>query len=108
MIATEIQLLGLKILEPGTILSDFLMGLACLIFSVKLNRLDDSKKNRFISYFFLLLGFSSFVAGAAHGLYYYFGTYLHTISWILSGLAIYFLQLGTMVLFDNEDLKDGM
>lgn len=105
MIATEIQLFGLKILEPGTILSDLLMGLACLIFSIKLNRLDDCKKNRFISYFFLFLGFSSFVAGAAHGLFYYFGIYLHTISWILSGLAIYFLQIGTTVLFDNEKFK---
>lgn len=105
MIASEIQLLGLRILEPGTILSDLLMGIACLVFSVKLNKLDDFKKNRFISFFFLFLGFSSFVAGAAHGLFYYFGTYLHTASWILSGLAIYFLQLGTTVVFENEQFK---
>lgn len=106
MIATEIQLWGLKILEPGTVLSDFLMGLACLIFFLKLIQMDNYKTNKFFGFFFLFLSASSFVAGAAHGLFYYFGSYLHIVSWILSGFAIYFIQLGTAVLFENEKFKN--
>lgn len=106
MIATEIQLWGLKILEPGTILSDFLMGFACLIFFVKLMRMDNFKNNKFFSFFFIFLSASSFTAGAAHGLFYYFGSYLHIVSWILSGFSIYFLQLGTAVLFENEKFRN--
>lgn len=105
MIATEIQLWGLKLLEPGTILSDFLMGSACLIFFFKLIRMENFKKNIHFSFFFIFLSISSFFAGAAHGLFYYFGTSLHLISWIFSGFAIYFLQLGTSVLFTNEKFK---
>lgn len=105
MIPSEINLWGLVILEPGTIISDILMGLACIFFFFRLLALDEIKKNRFFPRFFLFLGFSSFVAALAHGLFNYFGVYLHSLSWILSGLAIYFLQLGTAILFENEHFK---
>lgn len=105
MILDELNLWGLTILEPGTIISDFIMGFFCIVFFVKLLKTKEFKNSNLFSLFFLFLGLSSFVAAFAHGLYYYFGIYLHKISWLLSGLAIYFLELGSIILFKNKKLK---
>ena len=105
MILGEINLWGLVIREPGTIISDFIMGFFCIAFFVKLLTNSDFKQEEYFAQFFLLLGLSSFVAAFAHGLHYYFGIYLHKISWLLAGFATYFLELGSTLLFNNEKFK---
>ncbi len=105
MILGEINLWGLIIREPGTIISDFIMGFFCIVFCVKLLTNRDLKEQKYFAQFFLFLGLSSFVAAFAHGLYYYFGIYLHKISWLLAGFATYFLELGSTLLFQNEKFK---
>ncbi|MDD4150810.1 MAG: hypothetical protein PHE33_12365 [Bacteroidales bacterium] len=105
MILEELNLWGIVIREPGTIISDFIMGFFCILFFVKLLINRDLKHQKYFSHFFLFLGASSFIAALAHGLYLYSGVYLHKISWILSGFATYFLELGSSTLFENEKFK---
>lgn len=105
MLFANIVLLGVELQEPGTIISDLIMGIFCFIFFAKLLNRKEFNDQKYFSQFFLFLGLSSIIAAFAHGLYQYFGLYLHKVSWILSGLSIYFLQLGSSVLFKNEKFK---
>jgi hypothetical protein len=82
-----------------------IMGSFCIIFFAKLLIRKKFNQQRHFSYFFLFLGISSIVAAFAHGVFFYFGIYLHKISWIISGFALYFLQLGSTNLFNNLKFK---
>ncbi len=101
----QLNLFGILIQEPGTIISDLIMGAFCLIFFSKLLIRKEYDQQKHFSLFFLFLGISAFVAAFAHGFYYYFGIYLHKLSWIFSGFAIYFLQYGSANLFINKTFK---
>lgn len=105
MLIADIELLGVRLQEPGTIVSDLLMGLACIIFFFKLVSQKEDKQQKHLTLFFLFLGFSSFFAAFAHGLFSYFGIYLHIISWLFSGLSIYYLQLGTSTILTKPKFK---
>jgi len=105
MLFANTMLFGVNLQEPGTIISDLIMGTFCFIFFVKLLNRKEFDDQKYFSQFFLFLGLSSIVAAFAHGLYQYFGLYLHKVSWILSGISIYFLQLGSSILFKNEKFK---
>lgn len=106
MYFNEFRLFGIDFLELGTIISDSLMGLTCLFFFKVLKNEDNIKHSKFLRFFFLFLGISSLVAAWAHGLFLYFDIYLHLFAWVLSGLAFYFLQLGTAVLILNDRFKN--
>ncbi len=105
MLIADIQLFGVRLQEPGTIVSDLLMGLACIVFFFKLVSQKEDKQQKHLTFFFLFLGFSSFLAAFAHGLFSYFGIYLHIVSWFFSGLSLYYLQLGTTKLLTNPKFK---
>ncbi|PLX09551.1 MAG: hypothetical protein C0596_03210 [Marinilabiliales bacterium] len=105
MLFNELSLFGIVIKEPGTIISDLIMGTFCIVLFAKLLIRKEFHNQKYFSQFFLFLGFSSIVAAFAHGLFHYFGIYLHKVSWILSGFALYFLQLGSSSMFNNPKFK---
>lgn len=105
MLFTDIYLWGLRLQEPGSIISDILLGMACIIFFYKLTNQKEHKQQKFIALFFLYLGISSFFAAFAHGFFYYFKIYLHIVSWFFSGLSIFYLQLGSANLFLKKKFK---
>lgn len=105
MIISEIEILGIIIREPGTFISDLLMGIVCLFFYFKLKQKAQNKQQKFLSFFFLFLAISSSIAALAHGLVLYFGKTLHVLGWSFGASAVYYILTGSSDMIKNQSLK---
>jgi hypothetical protein len=81
------------ILEPNALVTDSIMALVSfylgyLIFKKQVNT---TLSNRWM-YFFFLFGFSSFLGGLGHALFYYFGAMGKMPNWITGIIAIYMIE----------------
>jgi len=94
----EILILGWRIQEPMTALTDWLITLASFVFSFKLNR-RNHKLAKTYALFFLLMGTSTLFGGTAHAFNYEFGRAFHRIPWLFSGLATYSFMLASNLYF---------
>jgi len=97
-----IEIFGLKLLEPSTFISDLLMAFACFYFYSIIKKVASTKNHFHIAYFFLFIGFSSFVGAFAHCLFLYTGYTLHYVAWILTGISAFFIELGISSYVGND------
>lgn len=105
MFFSNIEIFGILINEPGTLVSDIIMGFASLFFYFKLIAKARNKQQKFLSYFFLFLSISSIIAAFAHGFFYIFGKFFHILSWSCAGLAIFYILSGSSSMINNSNLK---
>ena len=105
MFISEIEFLGVSILEIGTFVSDLIMGLSCLFFYKSLKKISANKQQKLISCFYLFFALSSVFAAFGHGFYYVFGKLLPVLSWLCSGFATYCLLSGSSNMISNKNLK---
>ncbi len=63
-------------------------------FFISLKKVSITKFHKHLSHYFLFMALSSFVGAFAHGFYLYTGKFLHFITWMLTGIAIYFIEYG--------------
>jgi len=89
-----VRIFSLEIMEPGTFISDIIMAVACFFFFRNLKKVSVTKFHKHLSHYFLFMALSSFVGAFAHGFYLYTGKFLHFITWMLTGIAIYFIEYG--------------
>lgn len=86
----SIELWGLVINEPVTVLTDLLITAVCLFAFFKLKRTGKPSPIRtFLMYYMLLMGVATAIGGiVGHGLMSYLGFFWKTPGWILSMLSI--------------------
>ncbi|MDR2009283.1 MAG: hypothetical protein LBQ22_02225 [Bacteroidales bacterium] len=107
MFLNHIEIWGILINEPGSFISDLIMGIACLFFYFRLLSKSVNKQHKQLSYFFLFFALTSIIGAFAHGFNYIFGMSLHILSWSCSGFAVYFLLAGSSGLITNQWLKNA-
>jgi len=102
---TSIIIYGITILEPVTLLTDFITAFLSLFFSIKLLRtgLAGYKSSWFV--FFIAFGISTMVAGVAHGFYLYFGKVFLMFSWTFGAISIFPLTNATIILIKNKHFR---
>lgn len=100
----EIIVFGIRVQEPTTALTDWLITVFAFIFA---NRLIKTRKDfaKRYSLFFLFMGFSTLAGGFAHAFNYEYGRAFHRLPWLLSGLSIYFLMLASNRFFRARGVR---
>ena len=88
-IHTEASVGDLLLLEPVTVLTDWMITAVCFYFAFQIGR---NKKNTPFILFFVLQGLSTLFGGVAHGFYYATGLTMHQVAWVFAGLSILALQ----------------
>jgi len=101
----SISLFHLQILEPSTFISDIALGIACLLFYRYLKSISESKTHRYYALFFIFMSFSGFIGAFAHALYLYTGKPLQYIGWLMTGISVYAMEMGTFSGFSNSKMK---
>jgi hypothetical protein len=89
-----IEILNLEILEPGTFISNTIMAAACFVFFSNLKKVSVTKFDKYLSNYFLYMALSGLTGAFAHSFYLYTGKFLHVITWIITGIAIYYIEYG--------------
>jgi hypothetical protein len=90
----NVKWFGITILEPFTVLTNILIAIACIYAyrDLKKKKLNVSKTQRYISYFFLCMGFATFIGGVVgHAFLYVTGLYGKIPGWYISmtGVALF-------------------
>lgn len=83
----KVQLFGITILEPFTVLTNLLIALACFYayYGLKKRKLNQSFTHRSIGYFFLFIGWATIIGGVVgHAFLYLTGLYGKIPGWYLS------------------------
>lgn len=90
----SIELFGIKILEPVTSATDLLIAIVCFYAYYKLKKLNrPGQSHRFMKYYLLSLGVSTFVSGIlAHAFLYVMGPTWKLPGWILGMIAVSWLE----------------
>jgi hypothetical protein len=101
----SISLFHLQILEPSTFISDIVLGIACLLFYRYIKSISESKSHRYYALFFIFMSFSGFIGAFAHALYLYTGKPLQYIGWLMTGMAVYAMEMGIFSGFSNSKMK---
>ena len=100
-----IEVYGLTISEPATLLTNWLFAAFCLLFGHKLyhNHTDKYQKNW--SFYFLFIGLASITGGTAHGFFNYFGQNLHLVAWSFIGIGVYGSELASSYIIKDTRLR---
>ncbi len=108
MIKTSIELFGILILEPVTLITDVFTACVSLILFFKLNRetVKSSAKRLWILFFFLF-GFSTLISGFAHGMYNYLGHISLTIGWAMGVFSVFFIENATFIGIDSKKYQNA-
>jgi hypothetical protein len=98
MIDTTISISGVSIHEPMTVLTDLLITVLAITFYFQLkNKTDGPTRNW--SYFFLLLGLSTFLGACSHAFFAVHDGWQYKSFWLpmqaTNGIAIYYAQQAT-------------
>jgi hypothetical protein len=101
-----VNIFNLTLLEPGTLISDIALAMACFLFFRAIRRIACTKNHHQLSYFFLFMAFSSLFGAIAHSLFLYTGKSLHYITWILTGISIFFIEFSVSSNINNEKGKN--
>jgi hypothetical protein len=101
-----VNIFNITLLEPGTLISDLALALACFLFFRTIRRIACTKYHHQLSYFFLFMAFSSLFGAIAHSFYLYTGKSLHYITWILSGISVFFIEFSVSSNINNEKAKN--
>lgn len=89
-----IELFNLEILEIGSFVSNVILALACFLYYSSLKKITKTKYDKYLSLYFLFMSLSSVSGAFAHSLVLYTGIVLHLLTWVLTGLAILFIEFG--------------
>lgn len=103
MDAHVIELFNLKISEIGSFISNVVLALACFLYYRSLKRVSSTKYHRYLSLYFLFMSLSSVSGAFAHSLVLYTGMVLHLITWVLTGLAILFIEYGLSTMVQQSE-----
>ncbi|MFN8257739.1 MAG: hypothetical protein U0W24_18735 [Bacteroidales bacterium] len=96
---------GIKITEPGSVISDATLAFFSFVFFRETSNISFEKNHNYRSFFFLFISLSAMAGSFAHGLFLYTGKTLHLISWILSGIAIFYIELSCFNNFEHLKKK---
>ena len=107
---TFIDILGLHILEPVTVLTDVLLSIFCIYFYNKLNFQGNKPLlGKYWRLFFLFIGLATFIGAISHGLKSYFSLEIHSLSRMIMCIssipASYYLLKATIELSDKNKTK---
>jgi len=102
-VETSIELLGIKILEPVTSLTDLITASVCYYAAYQLHLLGKlSRPLQLLKYYFLLLGTATTFAGLiGHAFLYAFSFNWKMIGWTFSALAIFCIENSALQLFQK-------
>ncbi len=100
----EIMVLGLRVQEPTTVLTDWLITLFAFIFANRLIKTGNSLA-KYYSIFFILMGLSTLTGGFAHAFNYEYGRAFHRLPWLLSGLSTFFFMLASNKFFRARGVR---
>jgi len=93
----SIELFGLRIDEPVTMTTDLIVALIGIFGYFKITSKNNSVPVKLYSYFFLWMGFSTFIAGiTGHGFLYKFGTEGKMYGWVLGIIGTGFAQFAAV------------
>jgi hypothetical protein len=99
---TAISLFDIQILEPSTFISDIILGISCFMFYRYLKNIGETKTHRYYSNFFLFMAMSGFVGAFAHALFLYTGKLLHYLAWLMSGIAVYSIEMSFYIGLEDD------
>ena len=106
----SIEILGVTVSEPVTVLTDFILAIFCFIFYKKLKALSKGgSSKRYFANYFLFMAIGTFLGGLlGHGLFTYLGMVGKYPSWIITIITMSLLMLAAMELIPglNEKQKD--
>lgn len=102
-----ITLLGIKFTEPVTMLTDIILAVVCFYFALVLTKSSrETESKKYFIYYFYTMSAGTFLGGLfGHGLQAYIGMIGKYPSWVLTILAMYFLQIASFNLIPK--LSDG-
>jgi hypothetical protein len=94
---------GLKLQEPGALITNWLISIFCIVVFFKTNW-SDSYSSKSFKNFYLLLGISTFFGGLGHLFYQYFGIYGKFPCWITGIIAGLFIGEGVLFYWKEKQL----
>lgn len=96
---------GLRIDEPVTMVTDILVALVCWYAFFRLRPLADRPLHWRLLLFFILMGAATFLGGVlGHGFLYAFGFYAKLPGWLISMLAVNFVERA-MIRYSSDVLS---
>lgn len=99
------ELFGMDLLEPMSLVTNWIITITCLVFVFKLRKENDSF-SQFWTLFFLIFALSTFTGGLSHVFFNYTGQYGKLIPFSLAIISNYFLEKGTYVFDQNYKKKE--
>ena len=97
METTQIELLGLTVMEPFTWLTNWSVAAFSFYFGHMLfHSKSGDKQAKYWSVFFVFMGIASITGGTAHGFINYVGNNFHYAAWIFTGIAVFSAQLAAL------------
>ena len=97
MDTTQIEVLGLTITEPFTLLTNWTVAGFSFYFGHMLFHFNSGDKQaKYWSIFFAFMGIASMTGGTAHGFINYVGNNFHNAAWIFTGIAVFGAQLSAL------------
>ncbi|MBK9477756.1 MAG: hypothetical protein IPP56_15105 [Bacteroidetes bacterium] len=105
---TEFHLLGIKIYEPVTAFTDFILAVLCLLFYFRYTSATNEKGIVYWKRFFLYMGLSTLIGGFTHALFENPSNKAYIISWLsmqlCSGLSVYQALMATIFSISNPKI----
>lgn len=102
---TEIDVWGLRVLEPVTAFTDLITATVCFVAFARLRALArPEREHRWMANYFLFMGTAvTFSAFIGHAFLYFFTPAWKMIGWTSSALAIWFVEMSSL-----EAVKQGL
>jgi len=101
-----LRVFGVNFNDPATFFTDLFIAFLCVLFYYRLSKLQPFNSQLFYwRLFFIFFGIATFLAGFAHLFIVYSGIWPLIISWLLSGISVFFIQLFSILLIRESFLK---
>jgi FlaA1/EpsC-like NDP-sugar epimerase len=101
----QITVLGLVLSRPLTFISDVSLALICVTLAARLRESAEQQHIRFSYWFFILLGASTFLGGAAHLFDRYLGAGAHHMAWLINGISVVVAEIGATSLVRRRGIQ---
>lgn len=105
---TEFHLWGIKIFEPVTAFTDFILAFLCLLFYYRYSSATSEKGIIYWKRFFLYMGLSTLIGGFTHSLFENHTSLAYIFCWLgmqlCSVLSVYQAQMATIFSISNPKI----
>jgi hypothetical protein len=101
----QFTILGLELSRPLTFISDLSLALICVTLAARLRESAEQQHIRFSYWFFILLGASTFLGGAAHLFDRYLGAGAHHMAWLINGISVVIAEIGATSLVRRRGVQ---